>query len=52
MCWSICNFIPRRSTVKIDRANVLMELGNEDEALDLLLEIEETSQNIHKRYWC
>lgn len=34
---------PEEAQLKIDRANVLMELGNEDEALDLLLEIEETS---------
>lgn len=34
---------PEEAQLKIDHANVLMELGNEDEALDLLLEIEETS---------
>lgn len=34
---------PDEAQLKIDRANVLMELGDEDEALDLLLEIEETS---------
>lgn len=34
---------PDEAQLKIDRANVLMELGDEDDALDLLLEIEETS---------
>ncbi len=34
---------PEEAQLKIDRANVLMELGDEDEALDLLLEIEEAS---------
>lgn len=34
---------PEEAQLKIDRANVLMELGDEDEALNLLLEIEETS---------
>ncbi|MEF7495748.1 tetratricopeptide repeat protein [Lysinibacillus sphaericus] len=34
---------PEEAQLKIDRANVLMELGDEDEALNLLLEIEEGS---------
>ncbi|GAA3349539.1 tetratricopeptide repeat protein [Lysinibacillus fusiformis] len=34
---------PEEAQLKIDRANVLMELGDEDEALNLLLEIEEAS---------
>lgn len=34
---------PDEAQLKIDHANVLMELGDEDDALDLLLEIEETS---------
>ncbi len=34
---------PEEAQLKIDRANVLMELGDEDDALDLLLEIEEAS---------
>ncbi|MED4077189.1 tetratricopeptide repeat protein [Lysinibacillus fusiformis] len=34
---------PEEAQLKIDRANVLMELGDEDEALSLLLEIEEAS---------
>lgn len=33
---------PEEAQLKIDRANVLMELGEEDGALDLLLEVEET----------
>ena len=33
---------PEEAQLKIDRANVLMELGDEDGALDLLLEVEET----------
>ncbi|MFJ7734829.1 tetratricopeptide repeat protein [Lysinibacillus sp. NPDC097287] len=34
---------PEEAQLKIDRANVCMELGNEDEALDLLLEVEDTA---------
>ncbi len=34
---------PEEAQLKIDRANVLMELGDEDAALDLLLEVEDTS---------
>ncbi|MEG0258942.1 MAG: tetratricopeptide repeat protein [Lysinibacillus sp.] len=34
---------PEEAQLKIDRANVLMELGEEDAALDLLLEVEETA---------
>ncbi|MFJ7918787.1 tetratricopeptide repeat protein [Lysinibacillus fusiformis] len=34
---------PEEAQLKIDRANVLMELGDEDEALNLLLEIEGAS---------
>lgn len=34
---------PEEAQLKIDRANVLMELGDEDGALDLLLEVDETS---------
>ncbi|WP_264987846.1 tetratricopeptide repeat protein [Lysinibacillus piscis] len=34
---------PEEAQLKIDRANVLMELGDEDEALELLLAIDETS---------
>ncbi|QPQ31687.1 tetratricopeptide repeat protein [Lysinibacillus sp. JNUCC 51] len=34
---------PEEAQLKIDRANVLMELGDEDEALDFLLEVEETA---------
>ncbi|KOS69153.1 hypothetical protein AEA09_11750 [Lysinibacillus contaminans] len=34
---------PEEAQLKIDRANVLMELGDEDGALDLLLEVEETA---------
>ncbi|MEK5231497.1 tetratricopeptide repeat protein [Lysinibacillus sp. FSL K6-0232] len=35
---------PEEAQLKIDHANVLMELGDEDEALDLLLAIDDTSQ--------
>ncbi|WP_341302309.1 tetratricopeptide repeat protein [Lysinibacillus sp. FSL H8-0500] len=36
--------MPEEAQLKIDRANVLMELGDEDGALDLLLEVDETAQ--------
>lgn len=34
---------PEEAQLKIDRGNVLMELGDEDGALDVLLEVEETA---------
>ncbi len=34
---------PEEAQLKIDRANVLMELGDEDEALDMLLAVEDTA---------
>lgn len=34
---------PEESQLKIDRASVLMELGNEDKGLELLMEIDENS---------
>lgn len=35
---------PEETQLKIDRANVLIEMGSEDEALDLLMEVDSSSE--------